>query len=188
MNINILKNYIKNLEGKSQKEVIEALKNSTDLTDVEKNLIYIYFFPRPLLDRELPNRIMNARKKAGNERGWMEVNEGEISLLVEAYKTSQYGRFMRHLLHAYLNPDIIHPVSGTERGQCPICGKTIYHYDYWKDYADKDRDREYLAFGSDESGVELCLDCLVQLQGLDDILKELEGQCYLDAGKFVSNP
>ncbi len=187
MDINILKKYIKDLEGKDQSEVIEALKASP-LSQAERNLVFIYFFPRPLLDRELPSRVINARKKAGNERGWIEINEGEVSLLVEAYKTSQYGRFMRHLLHSFLDPSMIHPVSGTERGQCPICGKTIYHYDFWKDHANEDVDKEYLAFGSNESGMELCLDCLIQLQGLDEILKELEGVNYLNAGKFSPNP
>jgi hypothetical protein len=40
--------------------------------------------------------------------------------------------------------------------------------------------KEFLAFGSKQSSIELCLDCLIQLQGLNDILKILEGENYLN--------
>ena len=80
----------------------------------------------------------------------------------------------------------IHPVSyppgpdykeGTE---CVCCGKKIWEFGKWKSLVDSNPDspegsrKEYLMFGSTESKVGLCINCMIQLKGLEELLRELD--------------
>ena len=60
-NLETLKPYIDYLIN--EKIPVDQGKNlinsCTKLDKLSKNLIYLYCYPRPLLDRELPNRINN---------------------------------------------------------------------------------------------------------------------------------
>lgn len=178
-----LKNYIEKLkELKDAHKVIESLKQSS-LDIQQKNLIYLYLFPRPLLDKELPIRIQEARRSSGNNGcGYLEENMYEVSLIIEAYRTEQYKRFIKHLLHTFTVPENIHPVNGFGQCNCAICGKNIYEFGSWTSECSKyktirhpeETRKEYLAFGGKGSTVNLCLDCIVQLQEVNKILESIE--------------
>ena len=62
--MNSLKFYIDKLKDCDAHEVINSLRVNPVLSVEEKNLIYLYLFPRPLLDRQLPERII-AYKEGG---------------------------------------------------------------------------------------------------------------------------
>ena len=115
-------------EHVSKEDGIEYLKKQ-DLSNADKLLIYSYCYPRHLLDRELPNHIQYFRKSQGNNGiGWTKPNYREASILVEAYRGLQYGRFMRHLMHSFLeDPEKLGSCSGEGEDYCPICGKKVYY-------------------------------------------------------------
>ena len=119
----------------------ELLEQEPTLTQDEKRLIYMYCYPRPLLDRELPNRINNTNNF-----------EKKVLLFVEACRTEQYGRYMKHLFHAFLENDgkqtfkITEDIS--EEDFCPLCGKKLENNN---------------TFGSKDSTSMLCDDCLKAL-------------------------
>lgn len=177
--INEIKFYIEYLKGKDVSEVLRVLKTSTDIGVNEKNLIYLYLFPRPLLDMELPGRIMDERGP-GKEVGSLVPDLRETAILLEAYQTEQYRRFMKHLLHSYLDPENIFPILGNGQTECGLCKKRLFEKDSWDSICkanpgNKEIGRkEYLAFGSTGSNVNLCLDCIVQLKALGDLLNVIE--------------
>jgi len=141
---------------------IEYLRNIDELDNEERLLIYSYCYPRNILDRELPIHIQNLRKSQGNSGlGWLQPNFRESCILVEAFRTLQYGRFMRHLMHAFLDPEKLSSCSGSGEDYCPICGKKIFYVDSWD--SETDMNEETKAIMSSESSVCLCKDCLIQL-------------------------
>lgn len=180
---NLLGSYIDVLKNKSSHEVIEYLKNESSLGVNEKNLVYLYLFPRPLLDMELPKRIIDSRLSQGNSGvGFLEYNLIEIALLVEAYKTKQYERFMRHLFHTFTVPENISPINGYSKCECGLCKKQIFELGAWEseikkyknsDIPEKTR-KEYLAFGGIGSNLSLCIDCIIQLQGANEAIEDIE--------------
>ena len=178
--------YIKSLrEVNDTHQVIESLRTSS-LSVPEKNLVYLYLFPRPLLDKELPKRIRENRGREQEEAGWLEPEISEVALLVEAYRTQQYRRFIKHLLHTFTGNEVeknISPVQGYAQETCGLCGKRLFEWGAWESEVDKfkntpsfqERDRkEYLAFGGKGSNISLCLDCIAQLQEVNRILETIE--------------
>ena len=186
MDLQKVKYYIDNLGGKSKEDVLRILGNDEKLSDPEKNTVYLFLFGGKLLDRELPGRIQSARGR--NVAGYLVPEDSEIVLLIMAYKSKQYNRYILHLLHAFTDPSKVFPLSGRFRETCGLCDKMIYHHEVWSEECKKfpqlgEQDKkEFLAYGSRESSIELCLDCLVQLQALNDVLKVLEGPNYLNPG------
>lgn len=163
--------------GKDEGEKI--LRESKKLDIQEKRLIYSYCYPRHIGDYELPLHIQDYRKKQGNSgKGWLVENNGEACILVEAYRSLQYSRFMRHLMHAFLNPDLLGSCSGLGDTQCPICGKTIYYHESWQNLG-YDTNQEELAIMSKESSVCLCKDCLTQLIYAHNLITCFEGDNFL---------
>ena len=184
-----LKPYVDYLLGNEIKkeEGLELLKKDVNLSKEEKNLIYAYCYPRQLLDRELPFRVQEYREKHNIPKaGSITPEIGEATLLVEAFKTDQYGRFMKHLIIAFGDPKNVFPVAGFDKDICPLCGKSLYEHDLWQELVtikrpgtpEKDR-KEYLAFGSKESSVVLCKNCMTQLIYASDILEKIN-PAYLD--------
>ena len=179
--------YIKSLrEVNDTHQVIESLRTSS-LSIPEKNLVYLYLYPRPLLDKELPGRIQeNRRRLQGGETGWLVPEISEVALLIEAYRTQQYKRFIKHLLHTFTGHGVegnINPVQGYAQETCGLCGKRLFEWGAWNSEVDKfkntpsfpERDKkEYLAFGGKGSNISLCLDCIVQLQEVNRILETIE--------------
>ena len=175
-----LEYFVNQFKGKEKRETMEAITNNAELTREEKCYLYYFLFPRPLLDRELPSRIEKEVLfgTANQRKGYLTPCLKEICLLIEACKTPQYSRFMKHVFHAFTdNDDYIYPILGEEKRECPICGKTLLEYDNWLKRCGengKDPNREYLAFGSTDSRLSLCLDCIVQLKETRPIIDQLE--------------
>lgn len=181
-NNNSLKTYVDYLINNkvSAEEGAKLIGGCDKLSREEKNLIYAYTYPRALRDLELPSRVQEQRKKLGLPLGGMlEPNLSEATLIVEAERTEQYGKFIRHLIHAFSDPDKVFPISGTETDNCCICGKMTYGNDLWEDLIKQNPEspekekREYLSFGSKESSVTLCADCLIQLIYASSLLEEI---------------
>jgi len=164
--------------GVSPTDGYKYLASDNYLSLEQKKLIYAYCYPRHLLDRELPNHVKNYLNQCGNSgKGWLTPDHGESCLFVEAFRSKQYGRFMKHLMHAFLDPDKVNACGGTGEEYCPLCGKKLYLFDTWKGI--NDPEQEELAIMSRESSVCLCKDCLVQLVNTNLLLEELEGENYL---------
>lgn len=151
------------------------------LSREEKNLIYAYVYPRVLGDRELPSRVQAFRAASGIPLlGTLQPSTSEATLIVEAFRTEQYGKFIRHLIHAFSDPTKVFPLEGRETDDCCICGKMLYEKDVWDDMIRKNPgtveeiNREYLSFGSTESDVVLCSDCLVQLIHATELLEGID--------------
>lgn len=163
----------------SQEDAVLILQKSEKLSSPEKLLVYSYCYPRHIGDYELPQHIQDYRKKQGNSGiGWLTENHGEACILVEAYRSLQYGRFMRHLMHAFLNPDLLSSCSGLGDTQCPICGKTLYYHESWENLG-YDTEQQELAIMSAESSVCLCKDCLTQLILAHNLITCFEGEDFL---------
>lgn len=174
----MLKKLLENLKGKTQEEIINELMNNNEIGVGVKNLVYFYLFPRKLLDRELPGRIREYRSWYNSPTGFLIPDIGESGLLIEAYKTQQYNRFMRHLFYSFSNPDLVHPISGMGTDKCCLCDREISQYDLWNSiYKSQPREIEEkrnLSFGSDDSGLTICLPCLIQLLNAKEILESFE--------------
>lgn len=155
--------------GKSKEDIIKSLSENKVLSRSEKILLYRYLFPRPLLDRELPTRIIENRGESVN--GYLTPELSEATLIIEAYRTPQYSRYIRHLMHSFLDPNKIFPILGTKNDhECGICRKTITE----TGSSNIDTSTETLAWGSEESDITLCINCLIQLKYANDILEVLE--------------
>lgn len=180
---NSIKEYVDYLiNNKIGKEEGAKLIGSCEkLSKDEKNLIYAYVYPRVLGDRELPSRVQAFRSASGIPlTGMLQPNTAEATLIVEAFRTEQYGKFIRHLIHAFSDPSKIFPIEGNEMDDCCICGKMLYEKDAWDDIIKKnpglpeEKNREYLSFGSTESSVVLCSDCLIQLIHATELLESID--------------
>ncbi len=181
----LLKNKIGPKEGE------KLIRESQKLSDDEKLLIYSYCYPRKIGDYELPKFIINYRKSAGaNLKGTLGRDHREACILVEAYRGLQYSRFIRHLMHAFLKPELLNSVEGEGEEKCPVCGKPIYYVGSQDKVMDPED--ETLAFMSSESSVCMCKDCLIQLAYCYELISSIEGPDFLtkwgnSAGK-TSNP
>ena len=135
----------------------DLIDSCTKLSQLDKNFIYLYCYPRPLLDRELPNRVNNT-----------DDFEKKVLLLVEACRTEQYGRYMKHLFHAFLDDNGEETIKITEdigeEDFCPLCGKKLENNN---------------TFGSKESTSMICDDCLKALIITRNIM-EIIDPCFLD--------
>ena len=158
------------LNSKIQKDKgLELLKGDDKLSADEKNLIYAYCYPRQLLDRELPQRFRDYRSK--HDTALSIIDSGETTLIVEAGRTQQYGRFIKHLMHAFGDPRKIFPIEGVETEECSICGNILMEKDLWTDRKGSELE---LAYGSTESGIILCKKCLLNLMKAKEIFDSID--------------
>ena len=165
----------------------DLLEHEDSLTIDEKRLIYMYCYPRQLGDRELPDRVKASRKKRGPiaRSGFLEPDDLETSLIIEAGKTMQYERFIKHLMHSFSDPQKVCQITGTDVLECPICGKKVRELNIWD--STLDHTKEHLAYGSPtETSIVLCVDCLIQLVNASDIMQVLDPG-YLDWTKRTFN-
>lgn len=171
-------------EHVSKEDSIVYLKAQEDLNDEDRLLIYSYCYPRHLLDRELPKHIQYFRKSQGNNgMGWLKPYYREASILVEAYRGIQYGRFMRHLMHSFLkDPEKLGSCSGEGEDSCPLCGKKVYYIGSWNESTDPEA--ETLAIISSDSSVCLCKDCMVQLAESFNMIEKIEGKGFLNSFRY----
>lgn len=153
-------------------DAVGVLAKSNTLSQDERRLVYCYCYPRPLPDYGLPDRVMEFRAKAGS---MLEIgDDSEIALILEACQTEQYGRFMKHIMHAFGNPDNIHPIAGNDTDTCCICGKTLHESDSWSSNYPQDAGRHNLCFGSLDSSSVICIDCLIRLVKSIQIVNEID--------------
>jgi len=158
-----------------QQTLEELMKVKEKFTNDEKNFIFRYCFPRPLLDRQLMARVADLHRQRGdiNNIGVLYPNAQDITLILEAGRTEQYGRFIKHLMHAFCSDEeLIYKVSDIEKYQCPICGKVLYGSELWNPLIDVNG--ETLAIGSSESSITLCIDCLIQLNSAKDLINFID--------------
>jgi hypothetical protein len=174
--------------GVDQDKGRELIGGSQKIGDLEKLLVYSYCYPRKIGDYELPKIIMNYRKTHGIDlKGVLTKNPEEACLLVEAYRSLQYGRFMRHLMHAFIEkPETINTVAGEGEDKCPICGKPVFYVG--SQDKSMDPNDETLAFMSKESSVCLCKDCLIQLAYSAELISQIEGDDFLTNWKPSPKP
>ena len=168
------------LERLSSDNLLNRLSNISELTSEEKNLIYLYLYPRPLADKELPTRFANLRV-GENKNGSLVPNLNEVALIIEAGQTSQYSRYIKHLLHSFSNIENIHCIEGSDICNCCLCRKEIYELTLWKSFSsqykpEEEKDKLFLAYGSLESDLSICMPCLLNLR------KSLEVLNYIDPG------
>lgn len=197
MDIKVIKKIKTSIEvcsGKPIDEIINYLKHDPDLTLEEKNMIFTWNTPQLLLDNELPGRISEYRSSRNSERGFLEGNLGEISLLLGAYLSPQYKRYMKHLMISFNVDSEIYPVAGQNECECGLCKKWIYGQDKWQHlctmnpaFGEKER-KEYLQFASPHTNVSLCLNCLIQLKELKMFLDEVTPGFLNFSSKLSQNP
>lgn len=169
-------NYIKKLKGQDSDAVLNALNSATDLSVDEKNLVYLYLFPRPLMDKELQSRILSVRK---DPKGSAKISPIETTLIIEASQTEQYNRFIKHLFYSFKDPNNIFPIEGSNIGNCCLCGKEVYEEILWKSFSKQYGDEEitnkvFQAYGSVESDLPICLPCLLNLRHAIQIMEEID--------------
>ena len=174
-NIKAAIEYIKS-NNLDEKGAISVLGRSNTLSQDEKNLVFLYCFPRPLPDYGLPDRIREHRVKSGiGENG----NDSELAFILEACQTEQYGRFMKHIMHAFGDAANVHPVqghsvNGEETDTCCICGKELHEFASWSQNFPLDNDRHFLCFGSSDSSSVICVDCLIRLVKTIEIVNDID--------------
>ena len=189
MKYEIVKRFINYFYSSSlnREDAIELLKNDNTLDQDEKRLVLSYCYPRQLGDKELPARVLRSRKNRGPQarNGFLVPDLIEADLIIEAGKTLQYERFIKHIMHAFSNPSQISPISGLDIIECPICGKKVREANIWNPTLDPTK--EHLAFGNPEqTGIILCLDCIIQLGVAKEILDILDPG-FLDWTKRTYN-
>lgn len=171
----------------SKDDTLKLLRDDSNLSREEKNLVFAYCFPRQLLDRELPIRIKAYREKSGYSH--LNMDPSEVALIIEAGQTEQYKRYIKHLMHSFDDTSKVHPVTDpgghTENPECGICGCSVLFSEDWEKYKDQDPQKEYLALGSTETGIIICKHCLIQLLNSINIMNELDPS-YLDWTKRAS--
>ena len=152
--------FIKN-SGATKEETLKLLKEETSLTPEEKNLIFLYCFPRPLADGELTKRIQSYRQKNNIINLSLAPDYNETGLIIEAAKTEQYSRFIKHLMYSFgkiskvvtVSYDykeekeelrkkqkeaagdsliLLDPTSiKTKTEKCALCGRELLYYNDW---------------------------------------------------------
>jgi len=179
---------ISKYQGKSKEDVYNILKEDQTLSNLDKNKIWVYLFPEPLKDMELPSVIMEGRKD--HKEGYLSPNDQETLHLLRAYRTLQYRKFILHLLHTFIeNEKETYVVSEKGNYLCAGCNKPLYAHEEWSElckqspaFGEQNR-KEYLAFGNDQTNLKICIDCMIQLKNLNDWLIDIEGPHYLMWGK-----
>lgn len=99
--------------------------------------------------------------------GTPSLDPEEVGILMKAFRSPQYKRFILHLLHSYTDPSKIHPLDGDSSCNCSICGNTLFQYRKWT------CNDIQLALASTESQLPICKNCLMQLNYTKEILKNL---------------
>lgn len=176
MEIKKVVSYINRYKSLNSEDVLGKLTNNTDLSQDEKNLIYLYLFPRPLKDRELPERFKQVRKTEG---GSIEVSIPECTIIIEAGRTEQYSRFIKHLFHSFSDLNTVYPIEGSNICNCCLCGKEIYETTLWNSFrsqygGNENDEKLFQAFGSTESNLPICIPCLLNLSESIRIMKEID--------------
>lgn len=168
---NIIKEYIDELSGATSDRVIDVMLFADELTGHEKRLIYRYLCPRPLGDYELIKRVAEEVKQ----------EDTLVEIIVEAYRTEQYNKYLIHLFTSFCDPKLIYPVKGFGTGNCGICNRELSEIDKWHQESDTEElnNKYNMCWGSTNSSIVLCKKCIIALQIAKKILSHLEDKKYL---------
>lgn len=172
-----MKTLIERFRTMGKEQVIQELSN-IKLEPEIKNCIIRYLFPKPLMDYELPERIKADKKP------------NIMARIVEAYRTEQYSRFIRHLFHCFcpsLNLDeckdnIFRLDYNVDGAKCPICGKLLIGEEELDKEVNGGEPESYVGFGANYTELYLDPDCLYELYKARCFLEEVEPG-FLDIAK-----
>jgi hypothetical protein len=145
---------------------IKSLVLSTNLGDTRLNYFILDYYSDPMYsDGELLKNI--ERHRGGSQlNGSLTPDLDELRLLMQAFKSPQYNRFMHHIMNAYGNRQI-YPIMDDQVFECCICWKKTFGsimYNRWYANDPSDPKKEHQAFTVDGTKTTICLDCLVQLK------------------------
>ena len=174
---------IEGLRGKSPEQAYNYLVNNCyGMPREEMSIAYTLgtYQPQIFLDGDLKKFLEEHRAKIGRPRGSLIEDLDEVSLIIKAYLSPQYRRYIKHMMISFVTPEAkIFPVEGKDIEECGICHKPLYQFSEWQGicnanprFGEQDR-KEYLSIGSESSNNSICSDCLVQLKSAYEILEYL---------------
>lgn len=170
------------LRGKTKEEVIQVL-GQVQISPFQKNLLFIYVFPPIIQDRELLYTYPKIREAyLKGEISEPDLGQKELLLLMGAYRSEQYGKFIRHLLHSFIknNGSSVYIDESLLDGYCAISGKHLFGFRLWSSICQpSDPSKNFLAYSSRNSELLMGRESLVRLQQLNQYLSVIEGPDYL---------
>ena len=150
------------------------------LDSPEKDVARAYLWPRRFLDGDLQREIEKFRDRSNMADVSRVPEVKELCVLMEAYRSPQYNKLIKDLIRYFTNTVTsthVFPVASiTEKDtKCEICGKQILYFDEWKESRDQLEKLGIdalglLAYGNPGTSMCLCLNCLIQLNYLIDLL------------------
>ena len=175
LNRELIYSFVKTYTGLPQERFELELLDSP-----EKDMARAYLWPRKFLDGDLQMGIEKFRDRS-NMISISRVPEiKELCVLMEAFRSPQYNKLIQHLIRYFTNTITsthVFPVASiTEKDtKCEICGKQILYFDEWKESSDQLEKLgvdtlSLLAYGNPKTSMCLCLNCLIQLNYLADLL------------------
>ena len=152
-----------------EREVIES---------PEKALVRAYLWPRQnYLDGDLQRELEIARDASGIIGIQTEPEIKELCVFLEAIRSQQYGSYLKRLIQKFTSTDHVFPstsITGRDT-TCEICGKQILYWPEWEQTKGSLESigvdsRSVLAYGHSGYPGCLCMNCIIQLNYLADIL------------------
>lgn len=134
-----------------------------------------------LVDKELLKLIEDHRVPPIPREGITDLDPEELAILMKAWKSQQYHRFMCHIIGAYLSKRAkVYPVSEDRRDfQCCICWRDIFGIDPRKVDQMQSMSMRSTAITAEGTQSCICLSCYTQLVMLGQLLEVLEDKDYL---------
>ena len=174
---------IEGLRGKTPDQAYNYLiQNCYHLSREEKSIAYTLgtYQPQILLDGDLKRFIEEHRKNTGNPRGLLTEDLDEVSLIIKAFLSPQYRRYIKHMMISFKDDSSIFPVEGSDIEECGICHKPLYQFNEWNNicqanpaFGEQHR-KEYLSIGSSGSNNSICTNCMIQLRAAYELLEYLK--------------
>lgn len=169
--------------GKTSEEIINILRYNcpVPLCSQEQSIIYSLAISQPVIlhDGDLSSFIKTHRNAFNIPRGSLQEDLDEVSMLIKAWRSPQYKRYIKHMMISFLDNSLVFPIEGYGEDECGICKKKLFRFNSWDEmckqnpgFGEQNR-KEYLSFGSKNSKNSICMDCLVQLGIAYDLLEHL---------------
>jgi hypothetical protein len=149
------------------------------LESPEKALVRAYLWPRQnYLDGDLQRELEIARDASGIIGIQTEPEIKELCVFLEALRSQQYGVYLRRMIQKFTSSggDVFPATSITGRDTtCEVCGKQILYWPEWEQTKSSLESigvdpRSVLAYGHSGYPRCLCMNCIIQLNYLADIL------------------
>ena len=121
---------IEGLRGKSPEQAYNYLiSNCCGMPREEMSIAYTLgtYQPQIFLDGDLKKFLEEHRARFGKPRGSLVEDLDEVSLIIKAYLSPQYRRYIKHMMISFAVPEAkIFPVEGKDIEECGICHKPLY--------------------------------------------------------------